>query len=97
MTTRTRRPWTPAEERRLEELVENGLRMREIAAAMGRTEASIACKVARMGLELLTGRGRPRTLDYAAIGAMLDEGARVADIVAVHGRRAGRVAQVVRR
>ena len=93
----TRRAWTTTEQAELERLINEGLRMREIAAALNRSPDSVAAKVAREGLELLTGRGRPRKFDYHAIGAMLDDGARPADVAAVYGRSAEYAARMVRR
>lgn len=47
-----KRPWTPAEEDRLRELRGRGLELRDIAAALGRSRASVQARVVKLGLPL---------------------------------------------
>jgi DNA-binding CsgD family transcriptional regulator len=73
---KTWRAWTRKEIDRLEALRLDGRTAKEIAAALGRTEASVKC---RIGQEQITGmvRGRQRWLELLAAPIPLKEAARI--------------------
>jgi len=47
------KPWTVAEERKLQDLRTENLKVSEIAAAMGKTEQAIMKKLQRMGMKII--------------------------------------------
>jgi hypothetical protein len=55
--------WTPEDERQLIELYESGMKIKQIAANMGRTPGSLNARIASLGARgLLTMRGGPPSI-----------------------------------